>query len=200
MNCEWCLSMQSLRKISGKIRRSTIGRIFSSRILGKAIIVLIGYFALSWLISPDIMIELLNGLFIGTLATVAIVFRKVLLEAIEGKSDYGRVEQFALGLGFQWLALTMGRINSIWLRSSTPEGIIDRISYHTTGLMIATAIVAGVMQITAPGWESGYLHGRDRRTLLVSSAVGLAIAFALFLLQRFKIIGQFDEYLLRWLG
>lgn len=153
------------------------------------------YALLAVIIPQDILIEAFNGLFLGMVAAIALVFRKVFLKTLLHKGPYARVDQFALSLMYLWLALILFRLTSVWNRASTPETILDQFDNVTVGLALATAIAAGTMMITSPGWDSKYLHERDRITMYLSLIAGLAISFTIFFAQRYKVLTLVQEYL-----
>lgn len=156
------------------------------------------YSVLAFLIPQNIFIEALNGFFIGIMASIAIIFRKVFLNTLLHRGPYSRADQFALSIMYLWIALVILRLTSIWSHSVVPTTIIDQFNYMTTGLGMATAIAAGTMMITAPGWKEGYVHDEDRRTVIVSVIIGLITAFSIYFLQRYKIMMTVQEYVTYW--
>lgn len=173
-------------------------KLIKSPVVHKCLVALLLFLIAAFLLPSDTMIELLNGLFIGMSVTVGIIFRHILAQAIRGEAGYGRVEQFALGIGFLWVGVIIMRLNSVWVRSITPPSFLDFLNYYWTSLGVATVVSAGFLQVTAPGLHDEFIHAQDRRTLLWASGVGIFLAFAIFLLQKYKLLLTLTEYI-QWL-
>ena len=167
----------------------------NSRTIHRALFGLFTFLLGYVLIPTNVYIEILNGLFVGSIFTVVQMFRRVFWKALSNVEDYGRAEHFAVGILFYILTVIMGRTNYIWIRSSQPSDILDQISFFTTALTVATAIAGGLYVVTAPGWNSTYIHEHDKKTLYWSTAIGLLLALGVFMLQRWKLLLTTREYM-----
>lgn len=142
------------------------------------------YLAIAYFVRPARMIELLNGAYIGVVVTVVLVYWRTGVAAILGVGRYGRVQRFALGCALQWLAFTMLRGLSAFMLSFDNMGWIRES--HLVAIPVLMAVVAGVMQVTAPGMgpdpedldqsPSQFVHGRDGPMLLLAVTLGLIVA------------------------
>jgi hypothetical protein len=159
-----------------------IRQLLNLKAVHKALALLAAFVVAAIIFPPAVLVEMLNGLFIGVLFTVTVVYRKLIADSFTNYMLYTRVQQFAIGCALTWVAIACARFASIYFRSNGGTSQIAALDY-VTAFGIYTAVCAGYMQITAPGWDDGYMHGRDRFTLVMASAVGIAIAFFVFWVQ-----------------
>lgn len=155
-----------------------------------AVIAALGYGLLALIVSPNTIIELLNGVFLGVLVMVVAIYWRMGWDALCGNEPYERSHRFAVGVALLWLSYAGFRTISVlihsfeewdWLRNS-----------HFIGVFMMMAILAGIMQVTAPGLHSGreppddqeYIHGRDKPTLLAAMLLGLIVALIAYGFQR----------------
>lgn len=143
------------------------------------------YVGVAYFVRPARMIELLNGAYFGVLATVFVVWWRTGWEAIRGIGRYGRVQRFALSIALQWIAFSMLRGLSAVVRSADDLNWVR--DSHAAAIPLFIAVIAGIMQVTAPGMgpdpEEGkrtpsqlFVQGRDKPLLLLGLAVGLIVA------------------------
>lgn len=133
-------------------------------------------FAIAALVlKADDLVDVCNGMFLGVFVTLCMVYWRTGMDAVRGHGPYSRVQHFALGCAFVWISFAGLRTIGVlaihwpqmfdWMRSSYPLAFIEWI-----------AIFGGIMQITAPGMKSGYMHGRDSRWLFCALLLGALVS------------------------
>lgn len=128
--------------------------------------------------------EIMNGIFVAVAVIVALVFRKVTVDTILGRGEYGRAQRMALGLALLWLAFNIRTLQSIVYRATdNAQWLID---LPTGALVTYLAIIAGWLQATSPGFrvEPGYLHGQSRTWLVFAVSLGVFVGVGVIWLQR----------------
>jgi hypothetical protein len=133
-------------------------------------------------------IILLNGIYAGTLAAIVVAYWKILSHSVLGTSPYNRVRQMTLGFFAGHMAFALTVAVSVWLRSAA----LDVNNTTMTALARYVAIIAGVLQVTAPDFGLGIFHGRERRTLYASMIVGLTVAVGVTMAQENEILDGFN--------
>lgn len=134
---------------------------------------------LVWLAPVRELIVLLNGLFVGSAVAIIVAYWKLLWYAILGIRPYDRVRQMTIGFFLCWLAYVLGVMVSIYLRSTgaiTTPIVLTAASRYV-------AIIAAVLQVTAPDFGLGIFHGRDRKTLWTGISLGGLVAIAAIWMQ-----------------
>lgn len=144
-----------------------INRVFISS-LGLAAI----FFGLVATMDPVNLIVGLNGLFVGAIVAVLVAYHRLIIGAALGIGEYNRVRQMTLGFAVLWAVVCVGVYNSIYLRSSGYEIPANSLTAAARYL----AIIAAVLQVTAPDFGLGLFHGRDRRVLWTGGALGFIAA------------------------
>lgn len=138
------------------------------------------YIGASWLVPTPVLIELLNGLFLGLAFSVSVVFAPLLWRAIKVKR-FDRVAQLTVGIILTWISLALSRLASV------VGVIVDRpgsmVGSHIVGLAAYLAVLGGILHITAPGMFEDRLQ-YNRGILVFAFVVGLGIAAATIFLQR----------------
>ena len=148
---------------------------------GAATMVAALYGVLRFILGPNDLIILLNGLFAGAMTAVVVAYGPLIAYAIVGKHPYDRVWQMTLGFAILWAAVCVGVANSVWLRAMTdytpPPSDLTPIARYL-------AIVAACVQVTAPDFGLGIFHGRDRKVLWSAVSLGLLVAVGVIVLQQ----------------
>ena len=150
-----------------------------NRVVIASAVAAVAFFALYYSLPTEHMVILMNGLFAGSIAGIIVAYWRLLLNAVMGVKPYDRVQQMTLGFAGAWLALCLLIWSSVWLVSTGSAA-------NTTFFGLAgrfTAIIAAVLQVTAPDFGLGLFHGRDRKVLTASLSVGFLVALAVILLQ-----------------
>lgn len=150
-------------------------------LVGSFLLVLVFFVVVATLPLDDVII-VLNGLFFGTAAAILVAYGRLLWNAILGIRPYDRVRQMTLGFFLCWVAYGLVVAASFYLRASGT----DVNSTYLTAASRYAAVVAAVLQVTAPDFGLGIFHGRDRKVLYTSVAIGLAVAVA-------SVYAQFDR-------
>lgn len=146
-------------------------------------IVLLGllFLLLVTVIPAPSLIIILNGIFFGALVSIGVVYYRLIWAALSGRHIYDRVRQMTLGFAVLWGAITLGIAQSIWFRAMGD----DVLNTHIGALVRFLAIVAAILQVTAPDYGAGWFDGLERRVLWLSLGCGSLCAFAIILIQAF---------------
>jgi hypothetical protein len=132
----------------------------------------------------EALIITLNGIFAGTMAAVLVAYFSLLKNAILGVQPYDRVRQMTLGFFFCWTAYCLSVAASIYVRAAG-------VDVHPTVMTAASryvAIIAAILQVTAPDFGLGLFHGRDRKILAGGAATGLVVALFAIYAQQMSIL------------
>jgi len=150
----------------------------TNRVLGWIILSIAAFWAATAMVPIDRLIIALNGLLVGTAVAIAVSYGLIFLDAIFSR-PYDRVRQMTLGVLVVWIAIGLAVGGSIYTKMAD-------IPNQNTVMVAASrlaAIIAAILQVTAPDFGRGFLHGRDRKVLAGGMVVGLAVAL-------FVIYGQ----------
>jgi hypothetical protein len=128
----------------------------------------------------DELVILFNGVFVGAMTAVAVAYWRLVWNSLMGVSPYDRVEQMTLGFFFCWVAYCIAVSGSIYYHSA---GIASNATFMTA-LSRYVAIIAAILQVSAPDFGLGIFHGRDRKTLWLGTSLGLIIGLLVIWLQR----------------
>lgn len=142
--------------------------------------------ALSTVMPLSEMITLFNGIFAGTVAAITVAYWRLLLNAVLGIRPYDRVRQMTLGFALCWLACILGVAISIYFRSAG----VDVNSSLLTAASRYVAIIAAILQVTAPDFGRGLFHGRDRKVLATGVAVGMIVAVFMIFAQNSQVLAE----------
>lgn len=118
------------------------------------------------------LIIILNGVFAGSMAALAVAYWRLLWNAVIGVRPYDRVQQMTIGFTLCWLAYSVSVTVSVVLQAS---GYPADVAYLVAASRYI-AVVAAVLQVSAPDFGLGLFHGRDRKVLVTSVAIGLVVA------------------------
>jgi hypothetical protein len=137
------------------------------------------FFGLVTYVPPMTLIILLNGLFIGAVASVFVAYHELILGSIFGVEKYNRVQQMTVSFFVMWSVLAFSACLSAYNRS------IDWPLAVPTGTVALRylSIIAAILQVTAPDFGLGLFHGRDRKMLWVASLTGIIVAIAAIFFQ-----------------
>lgn len=150
-----------------------------NRVVTISFLLAVIYSGLVTLVPAATLIIVLNGVFVGCMVAITVAYHRLIWFALLGVGDYNRVRQMTLGFAIAWAAIGVGAINSIYLRSIGAD-------IPATALTAATrylAIIAAVLQVTAPDFGLGLFHGRDRRVLWSGALLGSVAAIFTIVLQ-----------------
>jgi hypothetical protein len=150
-----------------------------NKVMPFAALVVAIYFLIRIIFGLDNSVILLNGLFVGSVIAVGVTYSNILLNTVVGEGPYDRVRQMALGIALAWLAIIVGVTGSVVSKSNGSYVMLNEY----TPLSRYLAIVAAVVQVSAPDLGSGIFFGRDRRLLYVGVLTGAIVAIVIILLQ-----------------
>lgn len=151
----------------------------NNRVIPISVLVAATYAIMRLALGLNDFIIVLNGLFVGSVITVALTYSNILVASVFGDGPYDRVRQMALGIAIAWVAIVIGVISSVIGRAN---GQYITLTEYTP-ISRYLAVVAAIVQVTAPDLGEGIFFGRDRRLLYIGVAAGLAVAIAVILLQ-----------------
>lgn len=151
----------------------------ANRVILGAVAALIGFWVLAATVAPAFLIVMLNGVYFGTVAAIIVAYGRLLLNAVGGVRPYDRVRQMTLGFFLMHVAYGITVIVSFYLRAS---GMDVTSTIGTAGSRYC-AILAAILQVTAPDFGLGLFHGRDRKVLLTGVSIGLIVAVVMTLAQ-----------------
>lgn len=156
---------------------------FKSVALNTALVTLtsifLGYVGLFFTVPMETLIIILNGAFVGTMASISVAFYPLIRDAIRMPEDFGRVQQLSLGIMILVVAICVLAFNSIYFRSMG----VDLPTTPVTALGRYLSICGMVMMITAPDYDEGFFFSRDRRLLWSSLLIGVVFALVVILMQ-----------------
>lgn len=157
-----------------------------NKIVGIAVGLVALFVVLLYSTPLDNLIVALNGVFAGTMAAILVAYFTLLRKAILGVHPYDRVRQMTLGFFLCWLAYCVVVLASIYTRAS---GLDANSTVMTAGSRYL-AIIAAVLQVTAPDFGLGLFHGRDRKILTAGVLSGLAVAAIAILAQEHSVLSR----------
>jgi hypothetical protein len=152
---------------------------FFNRVVFVAMALTGWFFAMRGWLGPDRTIVMLNGLFAGSMVAIVVAYHRLIWFAMLGRGEYDRVRQMTLGFAVCWAAVCVGVANSVMLRAS--GGYVP--TSELTAVARYLAIIAAILQVTAPDFGLGLFHGRDRRVLWTGGTLGLISAALVIALQ-----------------
>jgi hypothetical protein len=166
--------------------------LLSSAALLVGMFLLCGLVGLYFAVPPVHLVVILNSVLIGMLMSVAVAYSRLIWDALSGKGEWDRVRQMAIGIAILWMAYTLSTVNSVFVRAGLSYSMGDP-SFITIASRYG-AIVAAVLQITAPDLGNPLFYGRDRKLLWLSFSVGAVTALAVLLLQGPSLSGVIDIF------
>lgn len=155
-----------------------------SRVLLGVFVTLLFFLLIHLTLPSGVLIGVLNGVFTGAMAALVVAYWRLLWNAVRGIRPYDRVRQMTLGFATCWIAYGIGVLVSVYLQSSG----FDQRASTMVAFSRYMAILAAVLQVTAPDFGLGLFHGRDRKTLWTGIVVGLVVASAVTLMQGQEVL------------
>lgn len=145
------------------------------------IVALTGLFLLLMLALPArIVVELLNGVFLGIVGAMIIVYTAPLWRMIKSRG-FGRVAQMVVGLALLWVAIALSRGLSVVVNIAGDD-IRPRLM-PAIATVAFIGIVAGVLQLSATGTvDDKWTY--NRHLLAAAGVVGGVIAAVTVWVQR----------------
>lgn len=127
------------------------------------------------------LINFMNGLFLGILFLVGLIWLPAVVRAYRAQ-QFTRVSQLVVGVACLWLAVALQRILSFFYRSlDKPDWMTDSWAF---ALVIYLALIGAALNISAPSLDADGRFGKpERRILLVGLPVAVGIALLATYLQ-----------------
>lgn len=150
-----------------------------NRVVVSVMVLTLLFFIVLNIVPSAPLIMFLNGIFFGAMVAVAFTYSQLIMSAVLGRRPYDRVRQMALGFACAWVALSISIAHSIIFYASGGTAVSTTMAALTRYL----AIIAAVLQVTAPDFGFGLFHGAERRMLWMGIACGSALAVTIFILQ-----------------
>lgn len=146
--------------------------IITNRVLVGSAGFLLVLWAMLHAVSPERLLILMNGALAGCGAAIMVAYGPLLWNALWGVRPYDRVRQMTLGFFLCWASLGTSLIASIYVRAADLP--VPTLTIVCVGR--ALAIIAAVLQVTAPDFGLGIFHGRDRKVLSAGIVIGVIVA------------------------
>lgn len=133
---------------------------------------------------PHNLMTLLNGLFVGSFVSLAVVVRSLAWNSIVGRIKYRDVSVFTLGLLFVMAGALLWVMTSIYINAS------DFYSPTYTAIVIAKYLmICGFLSMAySPDVGVGLLDGHDRQIIALSVVAGLLVAAATVYAQAYQVL------------
>lgn len=154
-------------------------RLTARKLLAFTVIAVGVYLLMAALIPSQLLVQVLNGIFLGLVSAVSIVFFPLFWRAITHRS-FDDVAQLTIGIVLAWSSLIISRSTSVFGQiTNTTSGLSN-----SAPVAFATylAILAAILHITAPGMvESKLVY--NRAILALGLAVGVVISCITIIIQ-----------------
>ena len=148
-----------------------------AKALSRLIAVVLGFWALyavfRFTISARDLMLILNGVCVGALVSIGVAYGPLVWRAIAGDEPLDNARVMAIGFAALWFAIGTSIANSLTVLHVTEIGLLVRYQI----------IMAAGLQVFAPDLGFGWLYGRDRRTFIGASIVGLLTALGILYMQ-----------------
>lgn len=157
-------------------------KLIRSPVAWSAVFLALVYWFFASIMPVDILVPLLNGIFVGVTLALFVAYWRLGWATIRlSRQEYRRADQFAIGIELMWAAIFINRSYAVYLRViGQAHGFTDN---HWVGVFVYMWIVAGFLQVTAPGLYEGLDVGKDKWTLYITTVLGALLAGVLVLAQ-----------------
>lgn len=155
-------------------------RFTTARIVMWAAFLTAGYFLLAKIVTPTLLLDVINGAFLGVLVAVFIVYSPLVWDSL-WNSKFDRVSQLSIGIGLLWLSIGMTKGWEGFIKYSGNPACLA--NHPLVGYIAFVAVCAGSLFVTAPGYHSTAtpipFGGGNRKLLLIFGALGAFVALVL---------------------
>lgn len=136
------------------------------------------FFVLDHFFPAAFLVQIFNGMFLGLVGAVAVVFFPLFWRAIT-RREFDRVSQLSIGIILTWVSLIISRsLNVI----GQTQGDLNRLPPSAIALAAYLAIIGAVLHITAPGMvEQRWVYNKG--ILIAAVFAGLLIGATAILFQ-----------------
>lgn len=137
-------------------------------------------FVLLWTyIPPDILVIFLNGIFVGSLVTVAAAYYKLLRATLRGDTAYDRTRFMTLSIAILWFSVIISVLASVYARMTDTQSTVFVLSAVARYL----AIVAALMQMRSLDYGWAMFHAHDRVMIWASTFLGVTVGIGVVAMQ-----------------
>lgn len=154
-------------------------RLTARKLLAYSLIAVGVYLLLLALVPAPFLIQILNGIFLGVVSAVSIVFFPLFWRAVTHKA-FDDVAQLTMGIVLAWASLIIARLTSVFGQATDAAGPLS--SSAPVALATYLAILGAILHITAPGMVDSKLV-YNRGILALGLAVGVVISCLTILVQ-----------------
>lgn len=154
-------------------------RLTARKLLSYSFLAAVVYLLLTFLLPSALLVQILNGIFVGLVVAVTIVFFPLVWRAITQRA-FDDVAQLTIGICLTWASLVISRSTNIFGQVTNTGGGLA----NSAPVAFATylAILGAVLHITAPGMvESKLVYNRG--ILAFALAVGVVLSCLTILVQ-----------------
>lgn len=155
---------------------SKIGQLVRSRMVWIVLGLVLGYTAMSAVVSTHYLITMMHAVvFFVSLAVVAYYLPAVIPTILRGRGS--REECLILGIVLTWGSTAVVRLwSSVYRVLDRPEWMFENAIF---GFLLMTAIVGGVLHLTAPHVQDGRVPAARWREVLAILVLGVVSAAAI---------------------
>jgi hypothetical protein len=132
------------------------------------------------------LIVVMNAFCFGVFVSLTILYIKYLFYVAVDETKWNHYKHFAIATSLAWCAIFSVIAASVVRHSGSSYNISSTIFLDVAGRYLA--IVAGTMQIFAPGQGQDAFYGVDRKSLIIASAVGLSVALVVIASQSLNLL------------
>lgn len=146
-----------------------------------ALLASLGFALLANVVPTSSLINVLNGVFMGVMAAVLVIWVPGLYRALRQRR-FGRVSQLVVGISLIWVAMGLQRGFSVFFRSVGQPNWLSNSPW--LALIIYIAVIGGILHIIAPSTsDDGALPTQERWTLGIAFAAALVVGVASIIMQ-----------------
>lgn len=153
-------------------------RLTRRTLLMASLVALSVYLVLAAALPTRILVAVMNGLFLGMVVSVSVVFAPLIKRAVLLR-DFDRVAQLTIGIFLSWTSLIISR------SVNTYGKIFDKPGEAAGSGMVAVAaylaILGGILHVTAPGMVDDKLKYNKGLLALAAMVGAVAAAVAIWL-------------------
>lgn len=149
-------------------------------LIGIVSLMTVGFVALLITLPARVVVDLMNGIFLGVVGSVMVAFFPLIVRFLDSKT-FDRVSQLTVGIVTLWVVVIVGRVMSVIINATGPEMREKLLPY--IACLAYVGVVAGVLQLSATGTVDG--QWRYNRGLVAAAvAFGVTVACVAIYVQR----------------
>jgi hypothetical protein len=129
-------------------------------------------------VPSNVLVQVLNGLFIGFSVAVTVVFAPLFWRALR-EPEFDDISQLTIGMGLMWVSIWISRALNAYGQT---KGFASVINSPVVGFSAYLGVVGLMLHITAPGMvRDRWVY--NRRIVYAAVAGGFLIAAAVIWIQ-----------------